>query len=246
MMFQDQVVLVTGAGRGIGKATALHFAKLGASVAFTNRNVAYSKQTQSEVESLGAQCLPFQVDVSHAAGVEQMVQSVLEQFGKIDIVVNNAGMTSDNLFLRMKEEDWQRVLNVNLNGAFYVCKSVMKSMMKQRYGRIINLSSVVGFSGNPGQANYCTAKAGLIGFTKSLAQEVASRGITCNAVAPGFIETDMTANLANSQSKQVLEKVPMKRMGTVDEIASVVAFLASKDAGYITGTTIHVNGGMYC
>lgn len=245
MSLENRVALVTGAGRGIGKAVAIHLAKADADIVFTNRNKIFSEQTQAEIEALGRRCLAFQVDVADLAAVEDMVQTTLETFAKVDILVNNAGITRDNLFLRMKREDWDSVLAVNLNGMFNVTKSLIRSMTRQRYGRIVNITSVIGFKGNPGQVNYSASKAGMLGFTKSLAQELGNRNITCNAVAPGFIETDMTNELNDQQSDAILEQIPLGRMGTVEDVANAVGFLVSEQADYITGTTLHVNGGMY-
>ena len=245
MSLENKVALVTGAGRGIGKAIALDLARAGADIVFTNRNPQLSEATRSEVEALGRKCLAFQADVSTPDEVDAMVKTALESLGHIDILVNNAGITRDQLFMRMKTEEWRDVMSVNLDGMFYVTRAVIKAMVKQRFGRIVNLSSVVGHTGNPGQANYSAAKSAVIGFTKSLAKELGSRNITCNAVAPGFIDTDMTRELGEEQRAAILGQIPLGRMGSVEEIAAVVRFLAGDGGSYITGTTIHVNGGMY-
>jgi 3-oxoacyl-[acyl-carrier protein] reductase len=241
----DRVALVTGAGRGIGKAVALELAAAGADIVITNRTQALGDAVRAEIEALGRRCLAFQADVSDAAAVEAMVAKTLEQLPGIDIVVNNAGITRDNLFMRMKPEEWSDVMRVNLDGMFNVTRAVVKTMMKQRRGRIINITSVVGFTGNAGQVNYSSAKAAAVGFTKSIAKELGSRNITCNAVAPGFIDTDMTRELNDAQKKAILDQIPLGRMGSAEEIAKVVRFLASEDASYINGDVIHVNGGMY-
>ncbi len=246
MNLENKVALVTGAGRGIGKGIALSLAKSGADIAFTNRNKTYSDQTKSEIEALGRRCLAFQADVTNVEAIEEMTATVQKTFSKIDILVNNAGVTQDNLFLRMKRDEWDRVLDVNLTGIFNMTKAVIKGMIRQRHGRIINITSVVGFTGNSGQVNYSSAKSGILGFTKSLARELGSRNITCNAIAPGYIETDMTSALNEEQSKYILDQIPLGRMGSVEDIAQAVCFLASDAANYVTGTTLHVNGGMYC
>ncbi|MBF0287830.1 MAG: 3-oxoacyl-[acyl-carrier-protein] reductase [SAR324 cluster bacterium] len=246
MNLENHVALVTGAGRGIGKTIALHLAKAGVDIIFTNRNKKFSDQTQAEIEAIGRQCLAFQVDVADADAVNEMVKMALDDFKKIDILVNNAGITQDNLFLRMKQEEWNKVLDVNLSGIFNVTKAVIKGMIRQRYGRIVNITSIVGFTGNPGQVNYSTSKAGISGFTKSLARELANRNITCNSVAPGFIETDMTSEMTKEQISAVLAQIPLGKMGSTDDVANAVSFLVSDQANYITGTTLHVNGGMYC
>jgi 3-oxoacyl-[acyl-carrier protein] reductase len=245
MSLENRVALVTGAGRGIGKAVAIFLAKAGADIIFTNRNKIYSDQTQAAIEATGRRCLAFQVNVSDLKAVEEMVRIAQESFPKIDILVNNAGITRDILFLRMKRSDWDEVLDVNLTGMFNVTKTIIRGMIRQRYGRIVNITSVVGFTGNPGQVNYCAAKSGILGFSKSLALELGNRNITCNTVAPGFIETDMTGELNEKQSQAISERIPLGRMGSVDDIAGAVHFLVSDQADYITGTTLHVNGGMY-
>jgi 3-oxoacyl-[acyl-carrier protein] reductase len=245
MRFQDKTVLITGAGRGIGKSIALSLAQEGADIAFNDLDADVNAETRKEIEALGRRCLSYQANVTEADAVESMVQNILEQWGRIDVLVNNAGITRDNLFMRMKPEEWSQVLDVNLNAVFNVTRSVVRPMMKQRSGRIISISSVVGFSGNPGQVNYSSTKAALVGFSKSLAREVGSRNITVNLVAPGFIETAMTAKLNDAQQQSILQQVPLGRMGSAEDIAHAVAFLASDQAAYITGTTIHVNGGMY-
>ncbi len=245
MSLENRVALVTGAGRGIGKAVAIFLAKAGADIIFTNRNKIYSDQTQAAIEATGRRCLAFQVNVSDLKAVEEMVRIAQESFPKIDILVNNAGITRDILFLRMKRSDWDEVLDVNLTGMFNVTKTIIRGMIRQRYGRIVNITSVVGFTGNPGQVNYCAAKSGILGFSKSLALELGNRNITCNTVAPGFIETDMTGELDEKQSQAISERIPLGRMGSVDDIAGAVHFLVSDQADYITGTTLHVNGGMY-
>ena len=242
---QNRVALVTGAGRGIGRAVALELADAGADITFTNRTEALAEAVRAEIEAKGRKCLSFQVDVADAARVDEMVAKTLQTFATIDILVNNAGITRDNLFMRMKHEEWSEVMRVNLDGMFNVTRAVIKTMMKQRRGRIINISSVVGFSGNAGQVNYASAKAAALGFTKSIAKELGSRNITCNAVAPGFIDTDMTRELNDAQRKAILDQIPLGRMGTAEEIAKVVRFLASDDASYINGDVIHVNGGMF-
>jgi 3-oxoacyl-[acyl-carrier protein] reductase len=243
--FAGKVAIVTGAGRGIGKAVALDLAQAGCDLVITNRSQELSDQTRAAVEALGRKCVAVLADVGDPAAVEGMVKQALDAFGRLDILVNNAGITKDGLFMRMSPEDWRQVMSVNLDGMFYVTRAVIRTMVKQRAGRIINLSSVVGFTGNAGQVNYASTKSATIGFTKSIAKELGSRNITCNAVAPGFIQTDMTGELSEEQQKAILNQVPLGRMGTVEDIAKAVRFLASDDAAYISGTTLHVNGGMY-
>ena len=245
MSQENKVALVTGAGRGIGKGIALDLAAAGADILFTNRNQALAEATIAEVEALGRKCVWVQADISQPDQVDALIKEGLEKLERIDILVNNAGITRDTLVMRMSAEDWREVMSVNLDGMFYVTKAVIRGMMKQRFGRIVNITSVVGFTGNPGQVNYASAKSAVVGFTKSLAREVGSRGITCNAVAPGFIDTDMTRELNETQQKAILDQIPLGRMGDVAEIARAVRFLVSDDASYITGTVLHVNGGMY-
>lgn len=238
--------IVTGASRGIGKDIALYLAKEGAKVAV---NYSGSKEMAEavveEIKSFGGEAFAIQANVDKVEDVQTLVSATLEQFGAIDILVNNAGITRDNLLMRMKEQEWDDVLNTNLKGVFLCTKSVTRQMMKQRYGRIINITSIVGVSGNPGQANYVAAKAGVIGLTKSTALELASRNITVNSVAPGFITTDMTDALPEDVKTQMLNQIPLAKFGNPEDIAKAVAFLASDDANYITGQTLHVNGGMY-
>jgi len=240
-----RVALVTGGAQGIGKATALTLAQAGADVAVTNRNCQKLSQVIEEVERLGRKGLKFCVDVSDAEAVQEMVEHILESWGKIDILVNNAGITRDNLVMRMKTQDWEAVMRTNLDGAFNCIRAVLPSIVRQRYGRIISLSSVVAQVGNAGQANYIASKAGVIGLTKAVAAEVARRNITVNAIAPGFIATPMTENLPPEVHQRMLGLIPMGRMGTDCEVAYGVAFLASEEARYITGHVLNINGGMF-
>ena len=244
MNFEGQAALITGAGRGIGKTIALKLAVSGADTILVDMSPEMD-DVRKEIEGMNRKCLTFQVDVTDLEAIYAMVNNIIEELGEIHILVNNAGITQDNLFMRMKPEQWSKVIDVNLNGVFNVTKAVIRSMVKQRYGKIINISSVVGFSGNPGQVNYSSTKSALVGFTKSLAREVGARGVTVNAVAPGFIDTAMTQALNKSQQEAILQQIPLGRMGDADDIANAVAFLASKEASYITGTVLHVNGGMY-
>ena len=240
--FSGKVVLVTGASRGIGREIAQAFAQGGATVLGT----ATSENGAGNIsEYLGEHGKGFVLNVTENDSIAALFDTIKSDFGGVDILVNNAGITRDNLMMRMKDEEWEDIISTNLNSVFKISKAVLRNMMKKRHGRIINIGSVVGSSGNPGQANYCASKAGLLGFTKSLAQEVASRGITVNTVAPGFIQTDMTEELNDEQKGAILSKVPANRLGKPQEIASAVAFLASDMAGYINGETLHVNGGMY-
>ena len=244
MNFEGQAALITGAGRGIGKTIALKLAVSGADTILVDMSPEMDN-VRKEIEGMNRKCLTFQVDVTDLEAIYAMVNNIIEELGEIHILVNNAGITQDNLFMRMKPEQWSKVIDVNLNGVFNVTKAVIRSMVKQRYGKIINISSVVGFSGNPGQVNYSSTKSALVGFTKSLAREVGTRGVTVNAVAPGFIDTAMTQALNESQQEAILQQIPLGRMGDAGDIANAVAFLASKEASYITGTVLHVNGGMY-
>lgn len=244
MDFNGKTVLITGAARGIGKTIALQLADQGADIAFTDLSNEV-EAVKSEIESRGRRCLAFQTNVTDAEAVDAMVKEIVGAWERIDILVNNAGITRDNLFLRMKLEEWAQVVDINLNGVFNVTRAAVRPMVKQRYGRIVSLSSVVGFSGNPGQVNYSSTKAALVGFTKSLAREVGARGVTVNLVAPGFIDTAMTQKLNEDQQSAILQQVPLGRMGSVEDIANAVAFLSSDQAAYITGTTLHVNGGIY-
>jgi len=244
MNFNGQTALITGAGRGIGKKIAVKLAESGLDIAIADMNPV-SDDVLREIEEYGTKCLAFQLDVTDVESVDSVVKKIIDETGGIHILVNNAGITQDNLFMRMKLEQWSQVIDVNLNGVFHVTKAVIRTMVKQHSGRIINISSVVGFSGNPGQVNYSSTKSGLIGFTKSLSREVGTRGITVNAVAPGFINTAMTQALNESQQQAILSQIPLGRMGEAEDIANAVAFLASEEASYITGTVLHVNGGMY-
>lgn len=245
MLLDDQVVLVTGGSRGIGRAVALACAKEGAHVVINYAgNVKAAQSVVEEISEMGRKCLAVQADVSKAADVDRLIEESLADFGKIDVLVNNAGITRDGLLMRMKEEDWDAVLETNLKGIYLCTKAVTKSMMKQRSGRIINMTSVVGVMGNAGQANYAAAKAGVIGFTKSIAKELASRNINVNAVAPGFIHSDMTSVLPENVQKAMTEEIPLTRMGEPEEVADAVVFLASKASRYITGQVLHVDGGM--
>lgn len=242
MNFTGKVVLVTGASRGIGKAIAENFAAKGALVIGTATS---EKGALAISEYLGEHGVGLVLNVTDAESIELLMTEIKTKYTMVDILVNNAGITRDNLLMRMREDDWQAILDTNLTSIFRLSKAVMRPMMKKRCGRIINIGSVVGTMGNAGQTNYAAAKAGVIGFSKSFAQEVASRGITVNVVAPGFIETDMTDVLTAEQKSNILTQVPAARLGKPSEIANAVAFLASDDAAYITGTTLHVNGGMY-
>ncbi|MFO7263534.1 MAG: 3-oxoacyl-[acyl-carrier-protein] reductase [Bacillaceae bacterium G1] len=241
----EKVALVTGASRGIGKAIALELARAGMHVAVNfagNRESA--EAVAAQIRDMGRKSITVQADVADAAAVEAMFQEVEQQLGPVLILVNNAGITRDNLLLRMKEAEWDQVLDTNLKGVFLCTKQALRPMMKARWGRIINITSVSGVMGNPGQANYSAAKAGVIGLTKTTAREVASRGITVNAVAPGFIETDMTAALGEEMHRQLVQQIPLGRFGQASEVASLVRFLASEESSYITGQVIHVDGGM--
>lgn len=245
MNFEGKTALVTGGSRGIGRAVCLELAGGGASVALCCAgNEAAAQETVRAVEALGARALAVRCDVSVAAQVDALVKAVLEAFGRIDILVNSAGITRDNLLMRMSEADFDAVIAANLKGTFLCMKAVSRLMLKQRYGRIVNLSSVVGLRGNAGQVNYAASKAGVIGMTKSLAKELASRGITVNAVAPGFIETDMTAALTDAARSAALGSIPMARLGAPEDVAKAVGFLASDAAAYITGQVLAVDGGM--
>lgn len=246
-MEEKQVVLVTGASRGIGKAIALKYAENGYNVAINYvSDKTDTEGLSKEFKEKGADSLILKVDVSKSEDVENFVKKVIEKFGKIDVLVNNAGITRDTLLMRMKEEDFDKVIETNLKGTFLVTKAVTPYMMKKKNGRIVNLSSVVGVTGNAGQCNYSASKAGIIGFTKSVAKELASRNIRANAVAPGFIDTDMTSVLSDEVKANINAQIPMKRMGTAREIANVVYFLGSEESSYITGQVINIDGGMVC
>ncbi len=244
-MFKGKVALVTGSGQGIGKEIALKLAAGGATLIINYVGPADgANEVVETIKSNGGEAMAYECNVADLAAVEKMVADVLEKYGRIDILVNNAGITKDNLILKMSEAEFDAVINVNLKGTFNATKAVTKTMMKQRYGRIINIASIVGVIGNAGQANYCASKAGIIGMTKAVARELASRNITANAVAPGFIDTDMTRVLPDSVKESLLAEIPMKKLGSVADIANAVEFLAKEESGYITGQVINVNGGM--
>jgi 3-oxoacyl-[acyl-carrier protein] reductase len=240
-----RIALVTGASQGIGRACALALATNGATVAVAARNAAKLAEVVAEIEMAGGQAAAFTLDVASEESIKACAAAVLERFGKVEILVNNAGITRDDLMLRMKRADWDDVLNTNLTGAFLLTQALLRAMMKNRWGRIINITSVVGRTGQAGQVNYASSKAGMIGMTRSLAREVASRGITVNAVAPGYIETPMTAVLNEAQTTAMLAQIPLGRAGTDADIAAAVQYLASEGAGYVTGHVLDVNGGMF-
>lgn len=245
MDFQDRVVLVTGASRGIGQAIALEMARLGATVIGTATTEEGAAKISLYIEQSGLNGCGMVLDVTRQDNIDQVLAAIKEQYKAPEILINNAAITHDNLMLRMKEDEWDDVLATNLTAVYHVCKSVLQDMVKARWGRIINISSVVGSIGNPGQANYAAAKAGLVGFSKSLAQEVVTRGITVNVVAPGLVDTGMARELSDDQREALLSRVPMGRLGKPEEIAYAVAFLASNRAAYVTGHTLHINGGLY-
>ncbi|MEC2073071.1 3-oxoacyl-[acyl-carrier-protein] reductase [Alkalihalophilus marmarensis] len=244
-MLQGKVAVVTGASRGIGRAIALELAKNGANIVVNYAgSVAKAEEVVASCKELGVDALAVQADVANSESVQAMIKESIEAFGRVDILVNNAGITRDNLLMRMKEDDWDAVIDTNLKGVFNCSKAVTRQMMKQRYGRIINVASVVGILGNAGQANYVAAKAGVIGLTKTMARELANRNILVNAVAPGFITTDMTDELTEDMKAVMLGQIPLGALGKPEHIASVVRFLASDDAAYMTGQTLNVDGGM--
>lgn len=245
-MLNNQIALVTGASRGIGAAIAKKLGQQGATVIGTATSASGAEAISAAMKAANVNGVGLALDVTQPEQVDAVLKQIADEYGDISILVNNAGITKDTLLMRMKDEDWDAVLNTNLKSVFRMSQAVLRPMMKARQGRIINISSVVGHMGNAGQTNYAAAKAGMTGFTKSMAMEVGSRGITVNCVAPGFIETDMTAELPEEIKAKMLERIAIGRLGQVDEIAATVAFLASPGAAYITGETIHVNGGMYC
>jgi len=244
-MPKDRVAVVTGASRGIGRSIALALAGAGARIVAVDLGLPETEALVAEVKALGGEAVAVAGNVTVAADAERMIETAMATFGRVDILVNNAGITRDALLLRMKDEDWDAVLTVNLKGAFLCTRAVAKVMTKQRYGRIINIASVVGQMGNAGQANYCASKAGLIGLTKSNARELAKRNVTVNAVAPGFIATAMTDVLPEKVKEELIAQIPLERLGTADDIANAVLFLAAEGSGYITGQVLAVNGGMY-
>jgi 3-oxoacyl-[acyl-carrier protein] reductase len=244
MKLKDQVAVVTGAGRGIGQAISLHLARQGAHIACWDVDMEAIEQTAALIAEIGTQGFPLKVDVTDWDQVTGAAEKVAERFSQVDILVNNAGITRDNLLIRMTSEQWDQVLSVNLKGAFHCTKAFAREMMKQKNGRIVNIASVVGLMGNAGQANYCSSKAGIIGLTKSVAKELSSRGITVNAVAPGYIETEMTTALSEKSRDAFLQVIPLGRAGQPEDVARVVSFLVSPDADYITGQVINVDGGM--
>jgi 3-oxoacyl-[acyl-carrier protein] reductase len=242
---KDKVALVTGGAQGIGKAVALLLAKNGADIVVSDVNLQKAEETAGEIQSLGRKAMAVKADVSSSEDVERMVQAIMERLGRIDILINNAGIARDKLILRMTEEDWDAVLNVNLKGTFHCTRVVIRHMSKQRYGKIVNIASVVGEMGNAGQANYAASKAGVIGFTKTVAREFAQRGINVNAIAPGYIATPMTDALPEKAKEELQRMIPMERLGKPEDVAEAVLFLVSEASSYITGQVINVNGGIY-
>ncbi len=243
--FANQVALVTGASRGIGRKVAEELASQGAYVVLASRSQAEVEAAAQEIREKGGEALAVQMDVGQIDQVRGALSSIKDKVEKVDILINNAGIARDNLLLRMKDEEWDQVLRTNLDGLFYVTREVVTGMVRQRYGRVINITSVVAQMGNPGQVNYVSSKAGIIGFTKALAREVASRNITVNAIAPGFIETDMTTEMGQKMKDELRGSIPLKRLGSVEDVAYGVLFLAAKEAGYVTGHVLNINGGMY-
>jgi 3-oxoacyl-[acyl-carrier protein] reductase len=244
MRLKDKVALVTGGAQGIGRDIALAFAREGADIVVGDVNMDKALETQKEIESLGRRCLALQLDVTNYAKVEEVINKILDKFTKVDILVNNAGITKDNLLLRMSEAEWDAVLNVNLKGVFNCTKAASRVMIKQRSGKIVNIASIIGIIGNAGQANYSASKGGIIALTKTTAKELASRNINVNAVAPGFIQTDMTAKLSENVRQKMLEAIPLGRFGSPADVANLCLFLASEESSYINGQTIVVDGGM--
>jgi 3-oxoacyl-[acyl-carrier protein] reductase len=244
MRLEGKVALITGGARGIGQAIAMAFAKEGADIVVADVNMEIAQKTASEIEALGRKALALEMDVTSYEKVEEGINKILDKFGKVDILVNNAGITKDNLLLRMSQAEWDAVINVNLKGTFNCIRAVSRPMVKQRSGRIISIASIIGLMGNPGQANYAASKAGIIALTKTVAKELASRNINANAVAPGFIQTEMTAKLPEELKKKMLEAIPLGKLGTPQDIAPVCLFLASEESSYITGQVITVDGGM--
>lgn len=244
LTYTDKVALVSGAGRGIGREIALELAKAGCTVICVSRNESSCGSVAEEIRACGGKAESFAFDVSDSGQVKEKCAEILKKYGAVDILVNNAGITRDNLLMRMSDEEWNAVISTNLSSCFYLSRNLVRAMMGKRWGRIINISSVSGIAGNAGQANYSAAKAGIIGFTRTLARELAARNITANAVAPGFIETDMTAKLPENIMEAAKAAIPLKRFGKPDDIARVCAFLASEEASYITGQVISVNGGL--
>jgi 3-oxoacyl-[acyl-carrier protein] reductase len=244
MLLEGKKAIVTGASRGIGQAIALSLAREGASVACVARSTEAVAGTVTAIQALGRKAQGYAVDVSDTSAVETLVDQISQDFDGFDILVNNAGVTKDTLLIRMSAQDWDTVLDTNLKGAFNWCKPVARALLRQRSGRIVNISSVIGLIGNAGQANYAASKAGLIGFTKSVARELAPRGVTVNAVCPGFIETDMTKDLSEEIKQKVLQMIPMQKLGNVDDVANLVTFLCGPNAAYITGQALAVDGGM--
>lgn len=245
MNLDSEIALVTGASRGIGKAIAQELGRRGATVVGTATTDNGAQSISRYLDEAGCKGQGMVLDVSQAASIDEVLKSIVEQYGAVSILVNNAGITRDNLLMRMKDDEWNDIITTNLTSVFRLSRACLKGMTKARKGRIITISSVVGLSGNPGQTNYSAAKAGVIGFSKSLAREIGSRNITVNVVAPGFIDTDMTRQLPDDQRAALEQQIPLNRLGGVEDIAYAVAFLASPEAGYITGETLHVNGGMY-
>ncbi len=244
MMLDSRVALITGGGRGIGREIALRLAREGADIAVCDVNRESLEEVKKDIESLGRKCLTFETDVTKKNQVEDMVSKILDNLKKVDILINNAGITRDNLLVRMSEADWDAVLDINLKGVYTCTKAVAKPMMKQRWGRIVNIASIIGIMGNAGQANYAASKGGIIAFTKSIAKELASRNINVNAIAPGFIQTEMTKRLPENHKEEMLKTIPLNRFGEPSDVADVALFLVSDSSSYITGHVIQVDGGM--